>query len=338
MKSLKGLFVLDRNAYNVVYAPRAAYEIGQRVEILDLPLTRHGILDRPDLLEEVELLFSGWGAPKIDAKFLAAAPNLKAIFYAAGAINGWATQSMWKRNIIVTTANHANAIPVAEYTVATLLFSLKHGWRLSADKEAKRGFQVRPEIPGNYEAVVGLVGMGTIARLVVHMLKPFNVSVLTYDPFLSSDEAAMLGVHRAELEELFTESDVVSLHAPNLPTTSGMITARHLQSMKPGSTFINTSRGRVVRESDLIDVLRERPDLQAVLDVTEEEPLPESSPLNTLPNVVLTPHIAGSQGRECRRMGQYMVDELDRYLTGRPLRWQVRPAELANSVNEPIAV
>ena len=334
MRSLKGLFVLDRAAYNVVYAPHAAAEIAQRVTLAAPPQTRSSILEHLDLLREVHVLFSGWGAPRMDKALLAAAPNLEAIFYGAGAINGWATPAVWERDILVTTANHANAIPVAQYTVATVLFSLKHGWRLAGDKHASRGFQVRPEVPGNYHAVIGLIGMGTIARLVVQMLAPFNTTILAYDPFLASDAPAELGVTSVDLEELFSSSDVVSLHAPSLPTTKGMITAELLNSMKPGATFITTSRGHVVRENDLIKVLRDRPDLQAVLDVTEKEPLPICSPLHTLSNVVLTPHIAGSQGRECQRMGQYMVDELDRYLSGLPLLWQVHAAELAHSVHQ----
>jgi phosphoglycerate dehydrogenase-like enzyme len=125
------------------------------------------------------------------------------------------------------------------------------------------------------------------------------------------------------LEELFRESDVVSLHAPHTDETDGMITGEHIASMKRGATFINTARGGIVREEEMLEVLRKRPDLTAVLDVTEPEPAAADSPVFALPNVVLTPHIAGSLGLECRRMGRYMVDELRRYLNGEPLRWQV---------------
>ena len=125
------------------------------------------------------------------------------------------------------------------------------------------------------------------------------------------------------LEELFCTCDVVSLHTPNLPQTRGMITGGLLRSMKPGATFVNTARGAVVREAEMVEVLRERPDLWALLDVTDPEPPVEGSPLYSLPNVLLTPHIAGSLGPECRRMGRYMVDELRRYLAGEKLRWQV---------------
>jgi phosphoglycerate dehydrogenase-like enzyme len=334
MKPPKGLFILGFDAYNAVYAPHAALEICKRVEILAPPLARSKAIGHPELLAEMELLFSGWGAPRVDQAFLDAAPKLKAIFYAGGAINGWATPAVWERGIVVTTANRANAIPVAEYTLATILFSLKHGWRLACDKSSTRGFQVRPEIPGNYHSVIGLIGVGTVGRLVVQMLAPFDMTILAYDPFLSPKDAQRLGVKCVELEELFSLADVVSLHAPNLPSTAGMIDAGLLDRMRHGTTFINTARGRVVREADLISVLQRRPDLQAVLDVTEHEPLPPDSPLNALPNVVLTPHIAGSQGRECQRMGQYMLDELDRYLTGRPLLWEAMRENLTHSVHQ----
>jgi phosphoglycerate dehydrogenase-like enzyme len=334
MNLLKGLFVLEPSAYKVVYAPSAAAAIAERVELVAPPQTRETIAKNIGLLRNVELLFSGWGAPLIDSAFLDAAPNLKAIFYAAGAIKGWATPSIWERNVLVTTANHANAIPVAEYTVATALFSLKEGWRLAFGGMPDRDFQVRTDVPGNYHTVIGLVGMGTIARIVVKMLAPFHMKILTYDPYLSVEEAGELGVTSVGLQTLFEEADVVSLHVPNLPPTRGMINAELLSRMKQGATFINTARGMVVNEEDLIKVLQERPDLQAVLDVTQQEPPPPSSPLHKLRNVILTPHIAGSNGRECQRMGQYMVDELDRYLSGSPLLWEVRASELAHSVHE----
>jgi phosphoglycerate dehydrogenase-like enzyme len=109
-----------------------------------------------------------------------------------------------------------------------------------------------------------------------------------------------------------------------------MITGAHIASMKQGATFINTARGAIVRENEMIEVLKQRPDLQAVLDVTYPEPPAAGSPLYTLPNVILTPHIAGSMDAECRRMGRYMVEELRRYVAGKPLRWEVTREAAAN--------
>ena len=147
--------------------------------------------------------------------------------------------------------------------------------------------------------------------------------VIAYDPFVDEATAAKLGVTLVTLEALFAQSDVVSLHTPWLPETVGLITGELIASMKPCATFINTSRGAVVWEEEMLDVLAARPDLQAVLDVVWPEPPAPESRLFDLPNVVLTPHIAGSMGAECHRMGRYMIDELDRYLAGEPLRWGI---------------
>jgi phosphoglycerate dehydrogenase-like enzyme len=125
------------------------------------------------------------------------------------------------------------------------------------------------------------------------------------------------------LETLFAESEVVSLHTPSLPATRGLITRPLLASLKPRATFINTSRGAVVDEPGLIEVLQQRPDLMALLDVTDPEPPVSGSPLYTLPNVFLTPHIAGSLAGECARMGDLAVEECRRFLAGEPLRWSI---------------
>jgi len=158
---------------------------------------------------------------------------------------------------------------------------------------------------------------------VCERLRPFDVHVIAYDPYVSSTEAAALDVRMCSLEELFREAQVVTLHAPLLPETSGMVTGAHLAAMPHGATFINTARGGLVRHDELIAVLSERTDLQAVLDVTEPEPPPSGSPLYSLPNVTLTPHIAGSLGAERRRLGQAMVAELQRFVADEPLQYAI---------------
>jgi phosphoglycerate dehydrogenase-like enzyme len=158
---------------------------------------------------------------------------------------------------------------------------------------------------------------------VAELLRSFEVKVLAYDPFVAQEKARSLNVEMCPLEEVFLRSDVVTLHTPWLKETEGMITGRHFASMRSGATFINTARGAVVREQEMIQVLKERPDLFAVLDVTWPEPPESDSALYSLPNVILTPHIAGAMGPECRRLGRYMVEELQRYVAGRPLRWAI---------------
>jgi len=276
-----------------------------------------------EALREVEFVFSGWGAPRMDTEFLRHLPKLKAVFYAGGTVRYFVTDAVWARGIRLTTAQAINAIPVAEYVVSALLLGLKRFWHYARLTRGMRDFPTERPMAGAHGSVVGLVSYGIIARLVRERLRAYELEVIVHDPYLGENEARREGVRKVGLDELFTLADAVSVHTPHLCETERLIQGRHLGSMRPGSFFLNTARGEVVDEPAMIAVLQDRPDLQAVLDVTAPEPPAPDSPLYTLPNVVLTPHIAGSVGRECLRMGHAMVDEFERYRAGQPLRWEV---------------
>jgi phosphoglycerate dehydrogenase-like enzyme len=245
------------------------------------------------------------------------------VFYGAGSIKYFVTDAFWERNIQVTSAYAANAIPVVEYCLGHILLGLKTTWQQALLCRQKHNFERLPAA-GAYGSTVGVLSLGMIGRMLVERLKTFDVHILAYDPYLD----AYPGVTLCSLEELFKQSDVVSVHTPWLKETEGLVTGAHLETMKPYSTFINSARGAIVRENELIAVLRQRTDLTAVLDVTHPEPPGEDSALYTLPNVILTPHIAGSVGRECQRMGKYMVEELGRYLAGKPLKYALSRSQL----------
>lgn len=336
MTRLRGLFILDEAALAMSYGSEERRTIAEQVELIAPPLTRETFAEHPELLREVQVIFSGWGAPVVDDSFVTAAPTLKAIFYAGGGVGSWITHSIWDRGIVVSSAYAANAVPVAEYALAATLFSLKHGWSLARQTHEKRSFPPRHQAPGCYGSTVGLISLGVTARAFRRLLRSFDLRVLAYDPYLRAGEEAELDVEAVPLDELFRRSDVVSLHTPLLAETEGMITGAHLAAMKHGATFINTARGSIVRQDELIEVARQRPDLQFVLDVVEPEPPLPDSPLYSLENVVLTPHIAGSVGTECRRMGRYMVEELRRYLAGEPLQWVITPELAAISSHRPV--
>jgi len=326
MAKRAGLFILDEATRGAVYGSDQRRAIEQYVEWVGPAQTRESIQGQSHLLRDVELIFSGWTPPAFDDAFLDRAPKLQAIFYAAGAMDASAAT---RRGIVVTTAHQANSKPVAEYALATILFSLKHGWRLAREARENHTYRAtdRDAVPGTFCTTVGLIGMGAVSRLLLSLLKPFDLDIVAYDPTLSDSEAVRLGVQRVSLAELFDRSHVVSLHAAQCRDTQGMIGVEHFALMREGATFINTARGAIVRENELIAVATRRPDLQFILDVTDPvEPPVRDSPLYTLPNVLLTPHLAGSAGGECRRLGQCMVEELHRYMTGQPLKWAV-PAE-----------
>lgn len=322
---IKGLFVMNEKFVDLVYPAFVQQEIKEAVNIISPPLSAQEVLQDPSILQDVEVLFSGWAGLQFDEELLKAAPNLKAIFHAAGSIKPIVTDAFWEKDIMITSAYLANSVPVAEYTLSQILFSLKKGWQFVADVRNNRAYPQKPyhHIAGGFGSTVGLISLSTIGRKVNELLQHFDVNVLIYDPFLDSEEAAALNMEQCSLEEIFERSDVVSLHTPLLPETIGMITGEHFKVMKDHATFINTARGAIVKEDELIEVLKERQDITAILDVTNPEPPITESPLYELENVILTPHIAGSEGAECGRMGAYMLEELKRYQQSEQLKWQI---------------
>ena len=318
-----GLFLMAGPAFDHVYGPDERASISARVPTSSLLITPEDYRLSTEVWPEVEMLFSGWGMVPMDEAFFRRFPKLKVVFYAAGTVRGFVTETFWQRKIRLTNAAVANAVPVCEFSLSQILFALKHGWQqaLSIRKHGK--FPPLASFPGAYQSTVGLISLGMIGRLVAEKLKHFDLRVIAYDPFFPPKDAAKLNVKLVSLEEVFAMADVISCHAPLLKETERMIGRRHFESMKPGATFINTSRGAVVNEDEMISVLKDRPEVFAFLDVTHPMPPAEGSPLYTLENVMLTPHIAGSLGHECRRMGRLMVDELDRYLAGTPLHHEI---------------
>lgn len=320
---------MDEEYFERVYPIRIREQIEREVELCGLPMNAHELSERLHLLQDVEVLITGWGAPVLDETLLEAAPKLKAVLYGAGSIKHIVTDAFWNRDVLITSAYAANAIPVAEFTLSQILFSLKSGWHLVRSIQAEGDYprDVQQQLtasPGTYRSTVGLVSLGLIGRHVCRLLRNFDIEVIAYDPYVTEHAAADLQVKLCTLEELFAKADVISVHAPLLPETRGMITGAHLAMMKPRASFINTARGSLVREEEMIEVLRLRPDLQAVLDVTVEEPPTPGSPLYTLPNVTLTPHIAGAlAGHESSRMGEYVLEELLRYAGGLPPQYGI---------------
>ncbi len=327
----KGIIILDPAAYELIYGEALHAEIARRVDLVPGLHTAASIKQNPDLLADVEVIFSGWGAPTMDEAFLEAAPKLRAVFYGAGSIKAMTPDAFWDRGIIVTSAYAMNAIPVAEFTLAAVLLSLKRFWRCALETKRLGAYPKSDGIKpaGAYGSKVGLISYGMIARLVRERLKPFDVEVYVYDPFLKPAQAAEANVKLTSLDRIFSECDVVSLHAPWLKETENMIRGSHFEKMKPGATFLNTARGAIVNEAELIEVFTRRLDLTALLDVTWPEPPVAGSPLYSLPNVVLTPHIAGSQEHECRRMGRLMIDEFDLWSKGEVMKWAISKEKAA---------
>ena len=317
------LYLLSSDALPKIYGPDQQSALTELVEFVAPPQNIRSVQENPGVLADVNVIFSGWGMPEMNEAFLADAPNLKALFYGAGSVKKIVTDASWARGVRVTSAYGANAVTVSHYTLAQVIFSLKRGWHFSRAIRESGGWMQRTPVPGTYGSTVGLISLGQVGRRVAELLKILDVRVIAYDPFVSAGDTVALGVELVALDEIFRRSDVVSLHTPWLPETVGMLTGAHFASMKENSTFINTSRGAIVAEQEMLAVLQDRPDIYAVLDVTYPEPPAQDSLLFALSNVVLTPHIAGALDEECQRMGQTMVDELHRFLAGEVMEYEI---------------
>ncbi|MCE0496843.1 MAG: hydroxyacid dehydrogenase [Methylacidiphilales bacterium] len=321
--AVTALYLLKEEAFDLIYGSEERASISSRVKILDHLITPQSYEASSEIWPEVEMIFSGWGMVPMDETFFRRFPKLKVVFYGAGTVRSFVTDAFWKSKIRLTNAALANAVPVSEFTLSQILLALKHAWQKAFFIRKHKKFPPLSLPPGTYHTTVGLISLGIIGRLVAERLQHFDLNVVAYDPLFPPQEAEKLNVKLLSLEKVFRVSNVVSCHAPVLKETERMIRRRHFESMKPGATFINTARGAVVDEGEMIHVLKERPDLFAILDVSEPMPPDEGSPLYALENVMLTPQIAGSLGSECRRMGKLMIEELDRFLSGKPLRYEI---------------
>ncbi|WP_229893836.1 hydroxyacid dehydrogenase [Streptomyces platensis] len=303
----------------------------------DPHLVAHDLADpTPEVaaaLAGAEVLLTCWGAPPLTDRVLAAAPRLRAVVHAAGSVKHHLTDACWDRGIAVSSAAAANALPVAEYTLAAILFANK---RVLHAAHRYRGLRAPHDWPGelagagNYRRTVGVIGASRIGRRVIELLRPFDLRVLLYDPYVEAAEATRLGAAPVPLDALCADSDIVTVHAPQLPATRHLLGARQLALMPDGATLVNTARGALVDEAALLpELVTGR--LHAVLDVTEPELPRPGSPLYDLPNVLLTPHVAGSLGTELHRLADHALDELERYGRGRPFLAPVRREELHHS-------
>ncbi|MGC3001471.1 hydroxyacid dehydrogenase [Streptomyces sp. G35A] len=283
------------------------------------------------LLADVELLVTGWGCPPLDEDVLRAAPRLRAVVHTAGSVRGHVTDACWERGIEVSSAAAANAVPVAEYTLAMILLT---GKQVLETARAYRASRTRPDwlrtprSVGNHRRTVGILSASLIGRRVIELLRPHDIDVLVHDPYLTEDAARELGVARVGPAELFRRADTVSVHTPLLPETRGLVGRELIDSMRPGAVLINTARGAIVDQAALTDAALDGR-IRAVLDVTDPEVLPPGHPLWDCEHVLLTPHLAGSQGNEWRRLADLALSEIARWTTGDGFLYPVRRERLA---------
>lgn len=280
-------------------------------------------------LPGVDALLASWGQAKLSEDVLARADRLRIIGYAAGSVKGWVTDAVFKRDIVICHAAGRIAGSVAEYTLTMALLGLRRP--LDIGREMKSGIVLKNHDVPTYDIAgkkVGLLGMGYVGRCTARLFQAVGTEVLAYDPFLTPEQAAELGVRKAELDELLSTCKVISVHLPSTEATWHLLGARELALIQDGAVFINSARVWPVDQDALIKELAAGR-LWAALDVTDPEPAPPDHPLRNLDNVICTPHIAGPTTEARLEMMGLMADEVRRFFAGEPLGYRISLDKLA---------
>jgi len=270
----------------------------------------------------LEVLFGTWGFPVLNQTEIASFKSLRHIFYGAGSIKTFGRPFL-QANIPISSAKATNSRIVADFCLGQILLAAKRYFQnITHYRSFEQGADLRAKIhtfAGYRGSKVALIGCGRISRYLLEHLRQRDFQLSIVDPYLSVDESERLGVTKTTLEKAFAESDIISNHLPDLPDLADQIRREHFASMPEGSTFINTGRGAQVREDDLIEVFAGRKDLIALLDVTDPEPPRLHSKLYSLPNVLLSSHIAGCVGQETQLLIEEAIDSAEKWLRNEPL-------------------
>ncbi len=314
-----------------LFTPDAREQLESMVDLVDAAAVDLNALP-PATLASIEIVVGGWGCTPLDDALLARMPKLQLLAYAAGSVKHTVTPATWQRGVVVSSAAAANAVPVAEFTFAAIVMIAKDVFRTrdrhreTRGREAGNGVGPTGEL-GTRGVRVGVIGASATGRLVITRLRSLEVSIAVSDPYLDDDGVRTMGTTLMDLDDLFSWADIVTVHAPALPSTQRLVNAERLARMHDGAWLLNTARGSLVDTGALTrECVAGR--LNALIDTPDPEPLPADSPLYDLPNVVLTPHMAGSLGNEISRMGDLAVAEVRRFLAGERLVHQVRPEDL----------
>jgi phosphoglycerate dehydrogenase-like enzyme len=312
----------------LAFPPDLFDRLRETVSLRDVVVHDFGDPEVRKALATTDILITGWGCPRVDHAVLADAPRLTAIVHAAGSVKGHLAAEVWDRGILVSSAASANAGPVAQFTVSAIHLAGKKAFYLAGRYRAghPQNLTTDPSV-GNQGRTVGIVGASRIGRLVLARLADSAYRLLVSDPFLTRQTAAELGAELVDLDILVKRSDIVSLHAPQTPQTRHLLDARRLSLLRDGAVVINPARGSLI-DTDALTLHCASGRIDAVLDVTEPEPLPSGHPLLSLPNVQVTPHVAGAMGREVRLLGEFALAEVDRLVRDEALAGRVTADEL----------
>lgn len=286
--------------------------------------------DARQLLVDADIVVTSWGCPQLTCAMTQDSPNLGLVVHAGGTVKPIFHSELFEKGIRIAANARVLGVGVAETTLGLTIASLKNLWQVSKDVANGGWDEHYGEIRELYNLKIGVVGAGYAGRHYMKLLRNFDVEVLLYDPYVDAREAAGLGAVQMGLEELLEQADVVSIHAPSIPETYHMFRAETFAMMKPNAILINTARGSLLDERALHEQMCQGKFQYACIDVTDPEPPAKDHPLRSVPNAILTPHLAGLTNNGLGRIGKNVVSQIESYLAGEPVDGEITKSQLAH--------
>lgn len=282
-----------------------------------------------EVLRNADIAVSSWGTPCLDKDMLDAAPNLKLLAHAAGSVKSVVSGELYARGVKVISCACALSRGVSEMAMGLAIASAKNVFAYNDAIHEGEWPTDTSAVNELYEINVGVVGCGFAGAHFVELLSAYGVNILVYDPGLSAEYIENLGAHKAELDDVFCKSDILSLHAPSIESTYHMVNERTLGLMKENAILINTARGSLIDEQALAACMQNGKLKYACLDVTDPEPPAADNPLRKIKNCIFTPHIAGLANNGKLKIGAHACDEIERFVKGERLQSEVTQGMLA---------
>lgn len=321
--------ILVAMAANKVRSTFIPSEAAEKIELLgnvswNTEENEYSVQELREKIKDVDVCITGWGCKRFDRNILEGNDKLRLVAHTGGSVAGLASDYLYEKGIKVISGNKIYAESVAEGVIAYILASLRDIPLYSSEMQSGDWQKNASYNEGMLDQSIGLVGFGAVARYLVKMLEVFRVEVKVYDPFVTEQTFAQYGVTRADsLEEIFTSSKIISIHAPRTPETYHMIDKELISKIPYGTLFVNTARGSIVDENTLGEYLQ-KGRFKAVLDVYENEPLPAGSKLRGLSNVILMPHMAGPTVDRRKNVTLELLEDIKRFYNGQQLQYEIK--------------
>lgn len=325
---MKIAMLLDQIVFPQVINPKTLEKLQSLGEVVINQTRGNDVENAKALIAGADFAITSWGSPAMTEELLDLCPNLKLIAHAAGSVKSIVTDKMYDRGVRIVSAAQVLSTGVSETALGLTIASVKNIFALNAGTHA--GDWLHDGITEMYDITIGIVGFGLAGKHYAELLRGFAVDVIAYDPGVSAENMAAVGVRKVTMEEIFAQSDVISLHAPELPSTRHIVNRASLAAMKDGTILINTARGSLVDEAALAEALTSGKLKYACLDVTDPEPPAADSPLRKLPNCILTPHLAGQAANGLRKLGDHCCQQILNYIDGKPLSGEIKRESLSS--------